>query len=173
MDGQADGNDGPFTDEARYMVGPGEPPVELTATDADIIWRFDPMAELAVRPHNAASSSVLIHGNMLYVGTANGVDKSHQKVLSPMAPSLIVLDKRTGRLVADGKIYLGNKRELFVLAVGEEPKVLSRIRLGSPLYSTPIAANGLLYVASQRYLWAVGRTDTPPPAASRATSTSR
>jgi outer membrane protein assembly factor BamB len=341
------------------MVSPGKPPVDLTAADADIIWRFDPMDELAVRPHNAASSSVLIHGDVLYVGTANGVNRTHDKVLSPAAPSLIALDKRTGRLlaadneqigtrlyhgqwsspslgkvggktlvffaggdgvcyafealsaksenpvhlkkvwsyncnpphyrlrdgkaipyyegdvrksystnendgqyvgpsqiiatpvfhddrvylaigqdpahgrgkgmlhcidaaktgdvtetgcmwtydemdrsistvavagglvyapdiagrlhcvdgetgqrrwvfhtkaevwggplVADGKVYLGNKRELFVLAAGDEPNVLSRIRLGSPIYSTPIAANGVLYIASQRYLWAVRR----------------
>ncbi len=365
IDGQADGNDGPFIDEGPYMAGPGQPPVELKATDADILWRFDPMDELAVRPHNAASSSPLIHGDMLYVGTANGIDKTHTKALSPLAPSLIVLDKRTGRLVAadneqigtrlvhgqwsspslgrvgrktlifygggdgicyafesvsaaqenpvhlkkawsydcnpphykfrhgkpipyyegdkrkryttnkndgryvgpsqilatpvfhdgrvylaigqdpahgrgkgmlhcidatktgdvtqtgriwtydgmdrsistvavadglvyavdiagrlhcldaetgqcrwiyetkaeawggplvaDGKLYLGNKREFFVLAAGEEPKVLGRIRLGSPVYSTPIAANGVLYVASQRYLWAVRSADDRTP----------
>ncbi len=355
--GQADGNDGPMTDEGQYMVGPDVPPVPLTATDADIVWRFDPMDELAVRPHNAACSSVLIHGDMLYVGTANGIDKPHEKALSPLAPSLIVLDKRTGYLVAtdneqigtrvyhgqwsspslgkvgektliffgggdgicyafesistandnpvylkkvwsydcnpphykfrdgkpipyyegdkrksystnkndgryvgpsqiiatpvfhdnrvyiaigqdpahgrgrgmlhcidatktgdvsetgciwtydemdrsistvavaggmvyaadiagrlhaidaetgqprwifptkaeawggplvaDGKVYFGNKKELFVLRAGNEPKVLGTISLGSPVYGTPIAANGVLYVASQRYLWAV------------------
>ena len=41
------------------------------------------------------------------------------------------------------------------LEVERELKVLSEIRLGSPAYSTPIAANGVLYVASQKYLWAV------------------
>lgn len=356
-DGQADGNDGPFIGEGQYMVGPGEPPVELTAADADIIWRFDPIDELSVRIHDAASCSALVHGEMLYVGTSNGVDGAHAKVLSPLAPSLIVLDKNTGKLVAtddekigarlyhaqwsspslgrvadktlvffgggdgvcyafeavsnssehpvhlkkvwsydcnpphykfrdgkpipyyagdkrkkgspnkndgsyvgpsqiiatpvfyrervyvaigqdpahgrgrgmlhcidatqqgdvtetgriwtydgldrsistvaiadgllyvpdiagrlhcldaetgecrwthdtkaetwggpllaDGKVYFGNKRDFYVMAMGREPRVLSRIRLGSPVYSTPVAANGVLYVASQRYLWAV------------------
>jgi hypothetical protein len=41
------------------------------------------------------------------------------------------------------------------MAAGKEPKVLSEVRLGSPAYSTPITANGVVYVASQRYLWAV------------------
>ncbi|MFH1267727.1 MAG: PQQ-binding-like beta-propeller repeat protein [Planctomycetota bacterium] len=100
VDGQADGNDGPYTDEARYMVGHGEEPVELNERDADIVWRFDPMDELAVYVHDAASCSPLVHGDLLYVGTSNGVDEPHEKVLNPDAPGLIVLDKRSGRLVA-------------------------------------------------------------------------
>ena len=100
VNGQADGNDGPFTDEATYMVGNGESPVELTSADADIIWRYDPMDELNVFPHDAASCAVLIHEQVLYVGTSNGVDGPHAKVLAPTAPALIALDKRTGKLLA-------------------------------------------------------------------------
>jgi outer membrane protein assembly factor BamB len=357
VDGQADGNDGPYTDEGSYMVGHDRPPVELTDADADIIWRFDPIDELGVFVHDAASCSALVHGDVVYVGTSNGVDEPHEKVLNPDAPALIALDKHTGRLVAtenegissrlyhcqwsspslgqvggvtliffgggdgvcyafealsqlpeapvhlkkvwsydcnppeykyrdgkpipyyagdrrkknspnkndgtyvgpsqiiatpvfdhgrvyvplgqdpahgrgkgmlhcidatqtgditqtgrvwtydriersmatavvadglvyaadvggrlhcldadtgecywvfdtgaetwggalvaDGKVYLGTKRDFFVLAAGKERNVLSKVRLGSPAYSTPIAAGGVLYVASQRYLWAV------------------
>jgi len=109
VDGLADGNDGPFTDEGSYMVGDGESPVELTATDADIIWRFDPMDELRVRPHDAASCSVLIHGQMLYLGTSNGVDTPHAKVLEPDAPALIALDKTSGELVAFEDVGLSSR----------------------------------------------------------------
>jgi len=355
--GQANGNDGPFVDEGRYMVPQGDPPLELTDADADILWRFDPMNELGVVVHDAASCSALVHGDFVYTGTSNGVNRRHTRVVAPLAPSLIVLDKRTGRLVAtddekigtrlfhaqwsspslgevdgralvffgggdgvcyafealrqaedkplalakvwsydanppeykfrdgkpipyydgdkrkpggpnkndgkyvgpsqligtpvfyrnrvyialgqdpahgrgrgmlhcidatktgdvtetgclwrydgierslstvaiaagllyvpdlsgklhcldaetgklhwvydtgsetwggplvaDGKLFLGTKRNFFVLAAGTEPKLLSTIRLGSPAYSTPVAANGVLYVTSQRYLWAV------------------
>ena len=59
-----------------------------------------------------------------------------------------------GPLVADGKLYFGNQKEFFVMATGKEARVLSRVRLGSPVYSTPIAANGVVYAASQNYLWA-------------------
>jgi outer membrane protein assembly factor BamB len=58
-------------------------------------------------------------------------------------------------LAAGGKLYFGNKTEFFVMAAGKEAKVLSRVGLGSAVYTTPIAANGVLYVASQQYLWAV------------------
>ena len=38
--------------------------------------------------------------DLLYVNSCNGVDNTHRKIRSPDAPSLVVLDKRTGRLVA-------------------------------------------------------------------------
>jgi outer membrane protein assembly factor BamB len=360
--GQADGNDGPFQEEGKYMVAEGEPPVELTATDGDIIWRFDPIDALGVRIHDAASCSILIHGDLLYLGTSNGVDKSHEMVLAPEAPAIIALCKRTGRLaaveneklstrlfhaqwsspslgtvngktlvffgggdgvcyafealaevpscpvnlklvwsydcnpphykfrdgqpvrymagdkrkkdspnkndgsyvgpsdiiatpvfyrnriyvalgqdpahgrgrgmfhcidatqtgdithsgriwtydglerslstaaiaeglvyvpdiagrlhcldaetgqcywvyetkaetwggplLADGKLYFGNQKQFFIMAQGKQPKLLSSVRPGSPVYSTPIAANGVLYVASQHYLWAVQQQET-------------
>ena len=107
--GQANGNDGPFKDEGRFMAGEGKRPVELTENDADIIWRFDLIDELGVIPHDTASCSALIVGDMLYVGTSNGVDKPHTSVLAPLAPSLVVLDKNTGRLVATDGEKIGKR----------------------------------------------------------------
>lgn len=98
--GQANGNDGPYLDEGQYMAGRGRPPVPLRPTDADIIWRYDLIDQLGVCPHDAASCSVLIYGELLYTGTSNGVDAPHEKVVNPAAPAFIALDKRTGRLAA-------------------------------------------------------------------------
>jgi outer membrane protein assembly factor BamB len=103
LNGMADGNGGPFTDEAHYALAPGETPHQPTATDADILWRFDMLHEAPSFPHDAANCSVSVHGEFLYVGTSIGVN-----MLAPPgqqhpfadAPSLIVLDKRTGKLVA-------------------------------------------------------------------------
>jgi outer membrane protein assembly factor BamB len=69
--------------------------------DADIIWVYNMPQELAVFPHNITSSSALIVGDKLFVTTSNGVDWSHRNIPSPMAPSLIVLDKKTGKLVGE------------------------------------------------------------------------
>lgn len=98
--GMANGNDGPYRAEAQHCVRPGDPPVEPGVSDADIVWLFDMVGELGVRQHDSAHASPLIHGDFLYVNTSNGVDDSHTQIHAPDAPSLIVLDKHTGRLVA-------------------------------------------------------------------------
>ena len=102
--GMANGNDGPYRDEGRHMVLPGRSPIEVTPIDADILWIFDMRAEVDMYPHDGAHSSILIDGPYLYLNTGNGVDNTHRRIRSPDAPSLIVLDKRSGRLVArDGE----------------------------------------------------------------------
>jgi outer membrane protein assembly factor BamB len=105
--GMANGNDGPFMEEGKYMTPAaiaGSPPpaqIEPGPTDADIIWRFDMRDEVGVFPHNITSSSVLIAGDRLYVTTSNGQDWSHLNIPSPNAPALICLDKHTGELLGE------------------------------------------------------------------------
>jgi len=107
--GQANGNDGPFMDEAQYMGVPKESEVQLTASDGDIIWRYDMITKLRIYPHDVCGSTVLVHGDMLYVCTSNGVDSTHEHVTNELAPSLIVLDKRTGRLIAKDDEKIGTR----------------------------------------------------------------
>jgi outer membrane protein assembly factor BamB len=98
--GMANGNDGPFLNEARQMTPEGQEPLAPGATDADIIWKFDMAAQGGIWPHDGAHSSVLIRGNHLYLNTGTGVDNTHRFIRTPDAPSLIVLDKRTGAMIS-------------------------------------------------------------------------
>jgi len=61
-------------------------------------------------------------------------------------------------LVADGKVYTGNASgKLTILAASKEKKLLNEVHVGSAIHATPVAANGVLYIASQGYLYAVDR----------------
>ena len=106
-----------ITPEGRHIieVSPGTP-ATLSPLDADIIWRFDLLREVNSYPFNALNSAVLIRGNNLYVGTASvrsdpyfGEESSAKKIDAWKAkynktyfdsPSLVVLDKATGKLLA-------------------------------------------------------------------------
>ncbi len=105
--GMANGNDGPFKDEAQYVAGAGKPPAKIGPKDADIIWRYDMMDELGVFPHNASNCSVLILGDLVYVCTSNGVDWGHVNIPSPNSPSYIALNKKTGELAGEDDAHIG------------------------------------------------------------------
>lgn len=66
-------------------------------SDADIVWRLDLIKELKVWPHKIPASSPLLVGDLVYVCTGNGtLDDS---IPEPDAPSLVAVNKNTGKLV--------------------------------------------------------------------------
>ncbi len=85
--GLKNGNDG-VTDEK-----------ETSPIDGDVIWSFDLMGEADVFPHNLAASSPLVVDGILYATTGNGVDEGHVNIPSPLAPSFVAIDQKTGKLV--------------------------------------------------------------------------
>ena len=61
-------------------------------------------------------------------------------------------------LVVDGKVYIGNESGVvFVLAAAKEKKVIGQIDFGTAVYSTAVAANGTLYVATEKNLYAIAK----------------
>ncbi|MBN9693058.1 MAG: PQQ-binding-like beta-propeller repeat protein [Verrucomicrobia bacterium] len=109
-EGMANGNDGPYKDEAKYVtLDTGKPPIEPGPTDADIIWRYDMMEELGVFPHNASNCSVILVDGKLFVCTSNGQDWTHVNIPSPNSPSFIALDPKTGELVGEDNAAIGNR----------------------------------------------------------------
>src|SRR6185503_1084417 len=106
--GLANGNDGPFRDEAAHLIpkpGPAEAADEAKIEsfraslrepgplDADIIWLFDLTRGAGIWSHDGAHSSILIYGDHLYLNSGTGVDNTHRKIRAPDAPSLVVIDK--------------------------------------------------------------------------------
>ena len=107
LNGMANGNQGPFKDEARHMTPRGAAKIQTESTDADIIWVCDLVKEAGVHIHDQVEGSILIDGDLLYVNSCNGVDNTHRVIRSPDAPSLVVLDKRSGRIVAADRERIG------------------------------------------------------------------
>lgn len=107
--GQSNGNDGPFLEELNYMEIQGGANARLSPTDGDILWKFNLIEELNVVLHDVCGSTLLMAGDLLYATTSNGIDDRHDKIPRPLAPSLIVLDKKTGRLVAKDAENIGQR----------------------------------------------------------------
>ncbi len=130
INGMKNGNDGPYKEEAQYMAGPDNPPIEPGPTDADIIWRFDMRDELGVFPHNITSSSTLVLEDVVIATTSNGQDWSHVNIPSPMAPCLVMLDKKTGELLGEEASNISQR--------------LMHCNWSSPAFAPTIGEDGLI-----------------------------
>jgi len=88
-----DENDGPFKKE-KYR----------DKKDGDIVWTYDMINELAVFPHNLATSSPVGYGDLIFLNTSNGVDEGHLNLPVPSAPDFIAVNKKTGKLAWESNV---------------------------------------------------------------------
>jgi outer membrane protein assembly factor BamB len=121
-------------------------------TDTGRIWHYDKIRRTI--------STAAVSGGLVYIPDFSGF--------------LHCLDAQTGKpywvhdmlaavwgspLVVDGKVYLGDEDgDVIVLQEGKELKVLAENTLGSSIYSTPVPANGVLYVVNRSELYAIANT---------------
>jgi len=67
--------------------------------------------------------------------------------------------------VVDGKVFLGDEDgDLVVLAAGHKKQKLFEGNFGSCVYTTPVAANGVLFVTSRDHLFALQQGASSDPA---------
>jgi outer membrane protein assembly factor BamB len=136
----------------------GEGPSHLYAVDAT--QRGDITKTGAVW-HNAeinrAMSTVAIHDGVLYHCDLSGVFRA--------------IDPETGRVFwkhdmgaavwsspyyVDGKVFQGNEDgDVVIFQAGKEKKVLSKLNMGGSVYTTPVAANGVLFITTREKLYAL------------------
>lgn len=117
----------------------------------EIIWAYDEI--------NRSLSSLALVDGLLYAADYSGF--------------VYCMDAKTGELVwrhdtmghiwgsplvADGKVYVGNEDGyLTIIPAGREydKKNVKEVDMTSPIYSSPIAANGTLYIATHTHLFAI------------------
>lgn len=118
-------------------------------TDSGMLWAFE--------MNNHCSATAAIANGLVFVTDCGGL--------------LHCLDAETGQaywthelkrdlwgsaLVADGKVYVGSQGGDFcILDAAKEKHVLATLELDAPITSTPVAANGVLYVTTLKALYAL------------------
>ena len=62
-------------------------------------------------------------------------------------------------MVVDGKVYLGDEDgDVVILEAAKEEKLLGEFNLGTSIYSTPVPANGVLFIMSRNQIFALANT---------------
>jgi outer membrane protein assembly factor BamB len=133
-------------------------------TKDGLIWHFDKIRR--------SISTGALHDGLLYYPDFSGF--------------LHCIDAKTGKelwqhdmfaavwgspLVADGKVYLGDEDgDVVVLQAGKEKKVLAELNMGSSVYSSPVPANGALFIMNRNQIFALADKASP---AAKATNTSK
>ncbi|HIG29209.1 MAG TPA: hypothetical protein EYQ50_16035 [Verrucomicrobiales bacterium] len=108
-------------------------------------------------PMHRMMASVAVHNNLVIASDSTGL--------------IHCLDARTGRpywthdakgriacspLIVDDKVYIGDEDgDLEMLALSRDKKQLFEHVFSAPIYSSPVYANGVLYVATFEYLHAI------------------
>ncbi len=121
---------------------------------ADVVWSFDMMKELGVHQHNMANCSMLTVDGMLFVCTSNGVDDAHFNVPAPDAPSFVSL----GEQAIANPDSADNRIQFVPLDSVWDGELINEIKTGSAIYTTPIVANDVLYIATRNTLYAIEET---------------
>ena len=116
--GLANGNTGPYTDEAFLytfrgtergrVINRNANVLPLAQTDADIIWRYDAFGELKSMPHDTNNCDIIHYDGLLVVNTGNAPDVTHRRVITPEAPSLIIMDAERGIPLARDNFNIGS-----------------------------------------------------------------
>jgi outer membrane protein assembly factor BamB len=69
-------------------------------------------------------------------------------------------------LLVDGKLYIGDEDgDVVIMQEGKTKKVIAEINMGSSVYSTPVPANGVLYISNRNQLYALAETAAVRPPA--------
>lgn len=154
----------PVIQDGRVYVATGQDPESgegngaLTCIDASKTGDITPTGKIwSYEGINRSISTVAIQDKLLFAADFSGV--------------LHCLDVETGKpywthdteskvwgspVVADGKVYLGNESGAFnTFAAAKEKKILSTVTFDGPVYSSAVVANGVVYVATDKYLYAV------------------
>jgi outer membrane protein assembly factor BamB len=119
-------------------------------------------------------SGLIWHNSTLHRSISTAAIKDGLVYISDFAGFLHCLDANTGKLhwkydmlsavwgsplIADEKVYLGDEDgDVAVFQTGTKRRKIEEMNMGSSIYSTPVAANGVLYIMNRSELYAIANT---------------
>jgi outer membrane protein assembly factor BamB len=128
-------------------------------TQSGRIWHFDKIRR--------SISTAAVHEGIVYMADFSGfVHALDAKTGTPFWTHDMFAAMWGSPMFIDGKIYIGDEDgDLVVMQAGKELKVLSEMNMGSSVYSTPVPANGTLFVSNRNLLFALAEGASSAPSA--------
>jgi outer membrane protein assembly factor BamB len=127
-------------------------------TESGRIWHYDKIRR--------SISTAAVHEGLVYFADFSGfVHCLDAKTGQPYWTHDMFAAVWGSTMYIDGKIYIGDEDgDVTVLQAGKELKVLAESNMNSSVYSTPVPANGVLFMNSRNQLFALAEGASRPPA---------
>jgi outer membrane protein assembly factor BamB len=118
-------------------------------THSGRVWHFDGIRR--------SISTPAIHDGIVYYPDYSGfLHALDAKTGAPLWTHDMFAAVWGSPLVAEGRVYLGDEDgDVVMLQAGRVKKVLGEMTMGSSVYSTPVPANGVLYLVNRTHLFAL------------------
>ncbi len=137
--------------------------VEVPNTNSAVVWHY---SEVDTNGNGKFEFEESMHRT---IGTA--AIKDDLVFIADFSGLVHCLDARTGKphwthdmfaaswgspLIADGKVYIGDEDgDVTIFELSKELNIIAEVPMGNSVYSTPITANGVLYIANKSALFAI------------------
>jgi outer membrane protein assembly factor BamB len=127
-------------------------------TESGRIWHYDKIRR--------SISTAAVHEGLVYFADFSGfVHCLDAKTGQPYWTHDMFAAVWGSTMYIDGKIYIGDEDgDVTVLQAGKELKVLAESNMNSSVYSTPVPANGVLFMNNRNQLFALAEGASRPPA---------
>jgi outer membrane protein assembly factor BamB len=128
-------------------------------TETGRIWHFDKIRR--------SISTAAVHDGIVYLADFSGfVHALDAKTGKPFWTHDMFAAMWGSAIYIDGKIYIGDEDgDVVVMQAGKELKILSEVNMGSSVYSTPVPANGMLFITNRNMLFALAEGASSAPTA--------
>jgi outer membrane protein assembly factor BamB len=117
-------------------------------TESAVVWHH---------PFRRTISTVAIDNGILYAANFSGFLHALDLASGELLWEYDMLAAVWGSpYVVDGRVMIGDEDgDLSIVKTGREMEVLAEISFGNTIYSTPVVANGTLYVMTRSHLYAI------------------
>jgi outer membrane protein assembly factor BamB len=118
-------------------------------TQSGRIWHYDKI-------RRSISTGALYNGLLYYSDFSGFLHCVDAKTGKPYWTHDMLAATWSSPVIIDSKIYLGDEDgDVVVLQAGKEKKVLGEMNMGSSVYSSPVPAHGVLFIANRNQLYAL------------------
>jgi len=124
------------------------------------VWHYagsDPKQEAFEGTMHRTLGSVAIKDNLLFIADQSGlVHCLHAKTGKLHWTHDMLSASWASPLIVDGKVYIGDEDgDISIFKLSAEKDLIREVNMGSSVYSTPVVANNVLFIASKDELFAI------------------